>query len=68
MTLPNIEEGLQTSERDRSEFDLSIAIMTGIGANEESHKRQYEPVETKLHFTHQHQITKQYLNSMVMRN
>ena len=38
ITLPNIDEGLQSSNRTRTEFDLSIAIMTGIGANEESHK------------------------------
>ena len=50
VTLPNIEEGLQTSGRDRSEFDLSIAIMTGIGANEESHKKAVRACRDQVAF------------------
>ena len=50
ITLPNIDEGLQSSNRTRTEFDLSIAIMTGIGANEESHKKAVRACRDQVAF------------------
>ena len=50
ITLPNINEGLQSSNRARSDFDLSIAIMTGIGANEESHKKAVRACRDQVAF------------------
>jgi probable F420-dependent oxidoreductase, MSMEG_2256 family len=50
VTLPNIEEGLKTSGKNRSDFDLSIAIMTGIGANEESHKKAVRACRDQVAF------------------
>jgi probable F420-dependent oxidoreductase len=38
VTIPIINKGLETTGKTRDQFDLSISVMTGIGATEETHK------------------------------
>ena len=37
VTLPIINKGLKTTGKTRDQFDLSVSVMTGIGATEETH-------------------------------
>ena len=38
VTIPIINKGLETTGKNRDQFDLSVSVMTGIGATEETHK------------------------------
>tara|TARA_B100000959_G_scaffold263739_1_gene303438 strand:- start:1093 stop:2106 length:1014 start_codon:yes stop_codon:yes gene_type:complete len=38
VTIPIINKGLETTGKTRDQFDLSVSVMTGIGATEETHK------------------------------
>ena len=38
VTIPVINKGLETTGKTRDQFDLSVSVMTGIGATEETHK------------------------------
>ena len=38
VTIPIINKGLETIGKNRDQFDLSVSVMTGIGATEETHK------------------------------
>ena len=38
VTIPVINKGLETTGKNRDQFDLSVSVMTGIGATEETHK------------------------------
>jgi probable F420-dependent oxidoreductase len=38
VTLPIITKGLEATGKSRDQFDLSVSVMTGIGATEETHK------------------------------
>jgi len=38
VTIPIITKGLEATGKSRDQFDLSVSVMTGIGATEETHK------------------------------
>ena len=50
VTVPIIEKGLETVGKTRDQFDLSISVMTGIGATEESHKKAVQACREQVAF------------------
>ena len=50
VTLPIIKKGLETVGKTRDQFDLSISVMTGIGATEESHKKAVQACREQVAF------------------
>ena len=50
VTLPIIKKGLETAGKTRDQFDLSISVMTGIGATEESHKKAVQACREQVAF------------------
>jgi probable F420-dependent oxidoreductase len=50
VTLPIIKKGIESAGKTRDQFDLSISVMTGIGANEESHKKAVQACREQVAF------------------
>jgi len=50
VTLPIINKGLKTTGKTRDQFDLSISVMTGIGATEETHQQAVKACRDQVAF------------------
>jgi probable F420-dependent oxidoreductase len=50
ITLPLIDEALSSVNKQKDAFDLSISVMTGIGATEESHKKAVRACRDQVAF------------------
>ena len=50
VTLPIIKKGIESAGKTRDQFDLSISVMTGIGANEDSHKKAVQACREQVAF------------------
>ena len=50
VTLPIINKGLETTGKTRDQFDLSVSVMTGIGATEETHQQAVKACRDQVAF------------------
>ena len=50
VTLPIINKGLKTTGKTRDQFDLSVSVMTGIGATEETHQQAVKACRDQVAF------------------
>ena len=50
VTLPIINKGLRTTGKTRDQFDLSVSVMTGIGATEETHQQAVKACRDQVAF------------------
>jgi probable F420-dependent oxidoreductase len=50
VTLPIINKGLKTTGKTRDQFDLSVSVMTGIGATEETHQQAVKACREQVAF------------------
>ena len=50
VTLPIVQEGLNSAGREKSDFDFSISVMTAAGLNEESFEKAIEVCRNQIAF------------------
>jgi hypothetical protein len=50
VTLPIIHKGLKTTGKTKDQFDLSVSVMTGIGATEETHQQAVKACREQVAF------------------
>ena len=50
VTLPIVNEALSSKGKDRSDFDLTISVMTATGINEESYKKSINACKNGISF------------------
>ena len=49
-TLPIVQEGLSSTKRPSSDFDLAISVMTVAGLSEESFQKSLEACKNQISF------------------